>query len=92
MTIRELREHIKDYDDNMPCAWALWLPSDVRAIELVEKVELLDEEVEEILDDVHSHQDAEFGITWESIRCAVQDFVRDKQEGSSLTHTGGDKK
>lgn len=78
MTIKELKEHIKDYDDDMPCAYALWLPSDVGEIAESEKVELSGKEVGEILDDVHSSQDAEFGISWGSLRCAVKDFVGDK--------------
>ena len=81
MTIKELREHIKEYGNDLPCAWALWLPGDVKNIAVQEQVELSDEEIGEILDDVHCNQDAEFGITWESIRCAVQDFVGDRQEG-----------
>lgn len=90
MTIKELKEHIKDYDDDLPCAWALWLPSDVGEIAESEKVELSSEEVGEILDVVHSHQRTEFGFYWDSLRYAVQDFVREKQEGSSLTYEGGD--
>ena len=78
MTIKELKEHIELYDDNMPCAYALWQPDDVKEIAGEEEVELSDEEIGEILDDIHSHQSAEFGISWESLRCAVRDFVRDK--------------
>lgn len=88
MTIKELKEHLQGYDDNLFCAWALCLPSDVKAIAGEEEVELSDEEIGEILNDVNSNQDSEYGITWESIRCAVQDFVRDRQKESSLTYNG----
>jgi len=80
MNIKELKEYLKHYDDNLSCAWALWLPGDVRAIAKEENAELSDEEIGEILDDIHSHQSAEFGINWESLRCAVQDFARDREE------------
>ena len=82
MTIKELKEHVDGYNENLHCAWALWLPGDVRetAGYMNEEVELSDKEIGEILDDIHSHQSAEFGISWESIRCAVQDFVRDRKD------------
>lgn len=79
MTIRELEEHLKGYDKNMSCAWVLWLPGDVRKVADLEGIELSNEKVSEILDDIHSHQGGG-GITWESIRYAVQDYDRVRRE------------
>lgn len=80
MTIFDLREHIKSYPDDMPIAYSLWQPDDViaEASELGET--LTTDEIEYVLSDVYEHMDCEYGITWESFRCSIQDIVYNRKK------------
>lgn len=81
-SIKDLRERLACYPDGMACAWALWTPPDVtdtmKDRRFADREEgrrlqpnLDDEEIRDILNRVHGHQDAALGITWQSIECEL---------------------
>ena len=81
-TIKELREHLSSYPDNMACAWALWTPPDVETVMRQHRETqaargdhlqptLDEEEIGHILSRVNHRQDASFGITWYSLEAEL---------------------
>ena len=62
-TIGELKKHLASYRDSTHCAYALWLPDDVRSLKGGKK--LKKDEVDRVLDDTHHHHDATIGINWD---------------------------
>lgn len=90
-SIKELREHLSSYPDDMACAWALWTPPDVETVmrqlretqaDRGERLQpTLDEgEVGYILERVHHHQDANQGITWDTLESELPtDDQRDER-------------
>jgi hypothetical protein len=77
-SIKELREHLSSYPDDMACAWALWTPPDVVTVmrqhrdtqaDRGERLQptLDDEEIGYILERANHNQDASYGITWYSL-------------------------
>jgi len=77
MTIKEAITHlINNYEPNDHCAMHLWVIKDIKDKAEEEKIELSDEECNDILDNIHHHIDSEYGITWETIRCYIQDYKR----------------
>jgi hypothetical protein len=73
MRIKDLIKHLEAYDPETACAYALWLPDDVR--EQAEGHHLADEDVETILGKVQDSHDANIGINWEVIDCAIDWFT-----------------
>jgi len=78
MTIKEAIDFLKSYDLEDHCAIHLWTESDVIDVAQLEGTSVTTEDAQEILDDVHGHINNENGVTWKTIRCYVQDFVRDR--------------
>ena len=77
-TIREAIKHLETYDLDGGCAMHLWTEPDVLGTAEVMNIEITEEEAREILDIVQEHVDCECGITWESLRCTIDDFDRDR--------------
>ena len=64
-----------------------WSREDISDVAHTLRVELSDEECVEVLKDIESGHDCEYGITWETLRCYVQDFV-DEREAYEQTREG----
>ena len=77
-TIREAIEHLETFDPDEGCAIHLWTEPDVMCTAEAMNIEITEEEAREILDTIHEHVDCEYGITWESLRCTIDDFDRDR--------------
>lgn len=72
MTIADAKKQLAGYPDDMHCAMALWTPPDVKEVAKQEKVKLSKSRINAVLDTVDHKQDASEGISWETIRCAIQ--------------------
>jgi hypothetical protein len=81
MKIGDLIERLKQYDDQTPCAYSLWLPHDIRdAGELRGENPLTESDIEEILDSVQRQQDASIGINHDVIEAHIEMHRADKGE------------
>jgi hypothetical protein len=80
MTVADLKEYIKSYPDDMPIAYSLWQPDDIIAEADALSETLTADEIESVLSDVYEHRDCGYGITWESIRCSIQDVVYNRNK------------
>ncbi len=78
MTIGQLKKSLEALDDSTPCAYALWLPGDVRdlATERGHGV-LTPEQVETVLNDVQHRYDASIGINWDVIAQYLPEIAPD---------------
>lgn len=67
-------EHLQGYKPDEHIAVAIWCEADVlgRAKELGKKITR--KQAQEILDDIEQHHDAELGISWDTLDCAIQDL------------------
>jgi hypothetical protein len=61
-------------------AIAIWQRADVLGIAEDQGVKLSPEEADEILDDIDANQDCEYGISWMTLQCYVDDYVRDRDK------------
>ena len=89
MTIQTAIEHLKAYPLETPCAMAVWLPVDVKEAyrqnfdedeSESNRYGLSDKEIATVLEYVEDTQDAELGITWETIRCAIDRILEDRDK------------
>ena len=75
VTVEKLIEHLnRDYKSTDVLAVAIWSIDDVKfqATENMD-IELTDAVAEEILNDIDSHQDANLGITWDTIETYIRE-------------------
>jgi len=72
-TVASVIEHLKGYKPEEHIATAIWCEEDVlgRAKELGKKISR--KQAQEILDDIERRQDYEYGISWTTIDCAIED-------------------
>lgn len=73
--IRDLKKRLEEYDDDTPCAYALWLPEDVREQVAAWLHEISDEDVETTLDTMHRRHDATIGMNWDVLEACVPDHL-----------------
>lgn len=71
--VKDAIKRLQGYDPESHVAMAVWTEADVIGYAKQEMAtELKPEQAREILDDIENHQDAELGITWLTIRCAIE--------------------
>ena len=81
MTIGDLITHlVKNYSDDTPVAFSLWLPADVEHIADKIGVELTTEQIADVLCLVDNAHDAELGISWTTIENAVRLVVSEENK------------
>jgi hypothetical protein len=73
-TVANVIEHLQGYKPTEHIATAIWCEEDVlgRAKELGKKITR--KQAQDILDDIERHHDAELGISWTTLDCAIQDL------------------
>jgi hypothetical protein len=73
-TVASVIEHLQGYKPDEHIATAIWSEEDVlgRAKELKKKI--THKQAQDILDDIEQHHDAELGICWMTLDCAIQDL------------------
>ena len=90
MTIREMIESISTMYANRlddPCAYDLWLPSDVHSAfdglnhDDSTAKPLTDDEVADILSDFHHSRDADIGLNWKGLEEITWQTVRERKDG-----------
>ena len=75
-TIKEYIEQLQHlYKPDETVAVHLWHTDDVIGLAKEMGYELSKEQAAEIIEDIHSHIDCEFGVTWETLRCNIEDYV-----------------
>lgn len=79
MTVRELIEYLKTYDSNMPLAFSLWQPDDVRWHAEENGIKLSEDEISNVLGIMHDKQDASLGLSWTTLECAVEQVIENKE-------------
>ena len=52
-----------------------WCKEDVENVSSSMEVSLTDEEISDVLRNVLENHDSEHGITWDTIRCEIEDIV-----------------
>ena len=73
-TIKEAIEHLKSYSPDEHCAMHLWTEPDVIGTAEEGGTPVTKKEAQQILDHMHDHIDSEYGVTWETIRCGIQEL------------------
>ncbi len=53
-----------------------WCKEDVKNVTSSMEVSLTDEEISDVLRNVLENHNSEYGITWDTIRCEIEDIVR----------------
>ena len=80
MLVKELKRKLRTlYKPNDHIAAHLWSPEDVFQVagELGETI--TKKAANEIIDDIEEHTDSEFGVSWGTIKCVLQDHLRDNK-------------
>lgn len=80
MTIKDLKDMLSERPDDTMVAYALWFPEDIELTASRQHVTLTEEEVTDTILTLNENYDAEYGITWEMLTCAVQDTVSLREE------------
>jgi hypothetical protein len=76
MKVKNLKEHLKKhYNDSDDIAYAIWSKEDVEDQATKKSVELTDEEIANTLELIHEHDDAEYGISWTTVDCAIDEIL-----------------
>jgi hypothetical protein len=73
-TQAETMEHLKGYEGQHVCS-IIWCREDVLGTAKDMGISITTEQADEVLDLMESHHDASLGISWENIRCELQDLV-----------------
>ena len=76
--VKELIDHLsKSYMPTDIIAYDIWSVDDVMAVhkESGSKKKLSKEQAEEALEYVDRHKDATYGISWETLRCALDEVL-----------------
>lgn len=73
-TVASVIEHLQGYKPDEHIATAIWSEEDVlgRAKELRKKITR--KQAQEILDEIEQHHDAELGISWATLDCAIEEL------------------
>jgi len=80
MTVNALIETLQKLPPEQPIAYVLWQPEDIKAEAESMCVELNDHEVEDVLFDMQNHADCEFGMTWTSVRCSIENIKENNKD------------
>ncbi len=76
--IQKLKEWYKP-DDHL--AVHIWCIDDVLGTADEMGVKLTIDDANNIIDDIDRHIDSELGITWETIKCSIEDYLGEKANG-----------
>lgn len=78
MKIKDLIEHLNNYDLNAPCAYSLWLTDDVQMIAKDRfSTKLSGCQVENVLDTINSNFDANDGISWDHLEYTIKNVLEE---------------
>lgn len=72
-TVKECIEHLQSYNPEDIIAHVIWTTEDVFQTAKENGVCLTQEQADEVIEAVDHHHDAELGITWDTLRCHIDD-------------------
>ena len=73
--VSEVIGHLqRNYRPEQHIAYAIWCEEDVMRRALKRKLSITKEQAESILDRMYAKHDAELGITWDTIDCALDEL------------------
>jgi len=78
MTVNDLIERLKVMPRDEPIAYILWQPADVLTEAESMCVEINNQEVEDVLFDMQENADCDFGMTWASVRCSIENIIENR--------------
>jgi len=78
MTVNDLIERLRALPNKRPIAYVLWQPADVEVEAESMCVEINEQEVEDVLFDMQDNADCEFGMTWTSVRCSIENIMENR--------------
>lgn len=78
MTVSDLIKQLKVMRMDEPIAYVLWQPADVLTEAESMCVEINNQEVEDVLFDMQDNADCEFGMTWTSVRCSIENIIENR--------------
>ena len=70
----------RQYNQDDHIAVHIWSPEDVFQVAEEIGATISKNEAEEIIDDINRHIDSEYGVSWTTVRCVLEDYLRDKKE------------
>ena len=88
-TVKDLKRHIKDcgYKDDDVITWQIWTVKDVLEVARDKEydsdhinVKVTKEIAEDVINNIHENQSAEFGISWYTLMSELDDIIRIKGE------------
>jgi len=80
MLVKELKRRLRTlYKPNDHIAAHLWCSEDVFQVAGEIGGTITKKDANEIIDQIDRHIDSEFGITWDTIKCILQDYLREKK-------------
>jgi len=80
MTNGEVIRHLQSYRQDMPCAYSFWTPEDVKTAVHQKCVFLEEDEIKQVLSNVHENQDCNTGINWLVIESVIDDVLVARKE------------
>ena len=78
MTVNDLIERLKQLPKDQSIAYVFWQPEDIKAEADSMSVELNKQEVEDVLFDMQDNADCEFGMTWTSVKCSIENIIENR--------------
>ncbi|MBC8551759.1 MAG: hypothetical protein ISR95_03485 [Candidatus Marinimicrobia bacterium] len=78
MTIHDIKQTLDKLPDDLPIAYVMWLPEDVDAEARSISVKLNHLEIEDVLINMQDNADYEFGMTWTSVRCSIENIIKNR--------------
>lgn len=81
MTVQgAINDLMKYTEKTRPLLVSVWTEYDVQGIADEYDTKLSDNEIKQVFKDIDRNHDSEIGITWESIRFAVEEVVKSRKE------------
>ena len=78
-TVADLKKHLNDhYKDTDHIAYSIWQVDDVHTTAECKGVDLNNEQANDVLDYVNSHEDCELGLSWTTVSCAIDNILEQK--------------
>tara|TARA_Y100000310_G_scaffold309725_1_gene354145 strand:- start:26 stop:289 length:264 start_codon:yes stop_codon:yes gene_type:complete len=84
-TVKELKLHLESYHEDDHVAHILWTIGDIENKCKDMGVKLRTDEMNDVLDRMHSHANAEYGISWDSVESEI---ITKLQEGGEYNVYG----
>lgn len=79
-TVKGLIEHLQTYDPEMSIASIRWVPENVFHTAEERGIEITQEIADEVIEQMDSHADCGYGMTWDTLETTLDDVLRDQSD------------